>query len=514
MFEKCRHMGDLPFDVVIKILAMLDLSFLRTAQLVCKTFRKASIPRISCLRCNCLRSHVMPQELAHGLSEFSSVSELHLSLAVPRDASVLLLPAGLSTLRSLIATFTDDKAAASHSWEDIVPSLARATQLTALTIDHVAPHSAGFKLAASLSSFTTLEKLDLHAIPNGEGQSLAEVVLELPRLERLGCWAEHDGGFMETVVCNASRMTRLQSLDLQAGQWSGTVGLEQLATLTQLTSLCFGERVLCTSSQLLQLSCLTSVQVLRLGMSLGMGELFQLASPMTKLRELQFRSLSRDDDATVGLDPLLAHLPTITKLDLMSPLLIRSRLPGSLLPNGFACLRAVALELRAFDPSGIVQLAKAFTGLESLKLICPRAKAHAFLSHLPCLGKLTELDLERTTWSKGDECTSLGFLAEIQNLKRLALDNILDGRIWGDGVRFIATLTGLTELRIRCCCWLVERLTSAQVQPLTTLVRLKRLVSNKPWGAAFDSSDFRAALHGRQHDMGLPHTDIICPRDI
>eukprot|EP00884_Botryococcus_braunii_P012199 jgi/Botrbrau1/20980/Bobra.0789s0002.1 len=220
----------------------------------------------------------------------------------------------------------------------------------------------------------------------------------------------------------------------------------------------------------------------------------------------------RDGDAAVGLDPLLAHLPMITKLDLMGPLSIQSRLPTTLLSNGFASLRAVALHFGAVEPTGLVQLAEAFTGLKSLKLLCDGAVAHAFLSHLPCLRNLTELDLEHESLSDfmpvgispSTGCTFLGFLAELQDLKRLALDDMVDARFCDDEVRYIAALTELTKLSIMSLQ--SHRLTSAQVQPLTKLVRLKELFSSGPWGPAFRSSDFSRALHGRQYELGLPRT--------
>jgi hypothetical protein len=55
----------------------------------------------------------------------------------------------------------------------------------------MAVQGAGFKLADSLRAFTALEELALHAIPAGEAETLAEAVLELPRLRKLrnaGLW--------------------------------------------------------------------------------------------------------------------------------------------------------------------------------------------------------------------------------------------------------------------------------------------------------------------------------------
>eukprot|EP00884_Botryococcus_braunii_P011334 jgi/Botrbrau1/20200/Bobra.0409s0002.1 len=363
--------------------------------------------------------------------------------------------------------------------------------------------------------------LELHAIPDGEGEYLAEAVVELPRLRSLGFWALPADRFMETVVRNASRMTSLQSLEWQAAFEFATV--ERLATLTQLTSL-----GLCgvwgTYSQLSQLSCLTSMQVLRLdGMKLSMDRLRQLVSPMRQLQELYFHS--SENDAQVRLDPLLACLPMITKLELMSYTTISTGLPASLLPNGFASLRAVALSLVGLEPTGLVHLAEAFTGLESLKLICNGNVAHEFLSHLPCLRSLTELALTLNTLSTSafpvpiprwgarsfPWCTSLEFLAELQNLKGLALNNMydmVDARVLDEGVGYIAALTGLTKVCITQTGWNEQPLNMAQVQPLTTLIWLEQLSSNMPWGAVFDSSAFRGALHGRQYELGLPCTNI------
>eukprot|EP00884_Botryococcus_braunii_P021271 jgi/Botrbrau1/7828/Bobra.9_2s0009.1 len=513
-----RHIRDLPLDVLIKILASLDLFTLRMTRLVCKAFREASIPRITVLWCNSLRFDTTPEWLAHGLVVFSSIRELHLGLALPRDASMVVLPTVVSTLRSLTVTFLGKKEAVSCSWEALVPRLAGATQLTALTIDRMDVQGAGFKLADGLRAFTALEKLDLHAIPNGEGENLAEAVLELSRLRRLGCmcWVEDGDCFKETVIHNASRMTRLQSLEWRAQ--SKIAGLEQIATLTQLTSLLLHTRRYAwgISSDLLQLSCLTAMQVLRLErMELSMDELRQLVSPMTKLRELVF--CSEDGDAA-RLDPLLARLPMISALHIRGDLR-DLQLPASRLPNGFASLRSVSLQLIGFQPTGVVKLAEAFTGLESLKLGCDGDVAHAFLNHLPCFRNLTELELD-LQYEQLDVpypempqcmgCTSLRFLADLRNLKRLAFDLMVDAWVWGDGKK-LAALTGLTELCIKQEGHVLP-LTSEQVRPLTRLTRLERLLSCLPWGAAFDSSDFRRALHGRQHELGLPPTNITLLR--
>jgi hypothetical protein len=143
-----------------------------------------------------------------------------------------------------------------------------------------------------------------------------------------------------------------------------------------------------------------------------MDQLRQLVSPMTQLRELEF--CSWDPDAAVRLDPLLARLPMITNLELQSRFDRAARLPASLLPNGFASLRAVSLWIWEVEPTNVVQLAKAFTGLESLKLTCDCAVTQAFLSHLPCLRNLTELDLWAVGLASGSSpaLTSLRFLEE------------------------------------------------------------------------------------------------------
>jgi hypothetical protein len=431
---------------------------------------------------------------------FSSITELHLGLALPRDASMLVLPAVLSTLRTLRLEFVGGKDAVSHSWEAIVPRLAGATQLTALTIARVAVQGAGFKLADSLTAFTALEELALHAIPAGEAETLGNAALRLPRLHKLRSWAVDDH-FMDTVVRSASRMTRLQSLTWLGRSRGG--GLEHLTLLTQLSSLELTAMVRTFSSQLAQLSRLTSLQVLVLwDASPNMDHMRQLVSPMTQLRELGFRS--SDPDAAIGLDPLLARLPMITSLELRRPSDRALELPVRLLPNGFASLRSVSLWIWKAEPTNVVQLAKAFTGLESLELNCEGAFIQAFLSHLPCLRNLAELVL----FSFGQSASlfpalaSLRFLEEAQHLKRLVLEDLVGVLAWDVGVKYLAALTGLTELRIRQSVP-AQPLTSAQVQPLTGLTRLEQLFCSRPWGAAFHSADFARGLQGRQHELGL-----------
>eukprot|EP00884_Botryococcus_braunii_P018059 jgi/Botrbrau1/4937/Bobra.0122s0019.1 len=495
-----RDFGDLPLDVLIKILARVDLSTLRLSRLLCKAFRRASIPRISCLRCNCLSSDITPARLAGGLSMFPAITELHLGLALPRDASMLFLPAVPSTLRSLRLEFVGGRDAVSHSWEAIVPRLAGATQLTALAIARVAVQGSGFKLADSLTAFTALEELTLHAIPAGEAETLAEAVLQLPRLHKVQS-CDVDDRFMDTVLRNASRMTRLQSLTWLGRSRGG--GLEHVALLTQLTSLELTPKVRTMSSHLVQLSRLTSLQVLILwDASPNMDQLRQLVSPMTQLRELGLHSSDRD--AAIRLDPLLARLPMITNLELRRPPDRALWLPVSLLPNGFASLRAVSLWIWKANPTNVVQLPKALTRLESLELNCEALVIEAFLSHLPGLRNLAELVLISFKQSARlfPGLASLRFLEEAQRLKRLVLEDVVDVLAWDDGLRYLAILTGLTELRIRQTAP-AQLLTSAQVQPLAGLTRLEQLVCSRPWGGAFHSADFGRALQGRQHELGL-----------
>eukprot|EP00884_Botryococcus_braunii_P008792 jgi/Botrbrau1/17914/Bobra.50_1s0015.1 len=491
-----KNIINLPFDVLIKILASVDLSTLRMSRLVCKAFCRASIPCISSLQCNCVTINITAAQLAHGLSVFSSITKLHLAVALPHDASMLVLPAVLSTLRSLTLEFVGNQDAVSHSWEAIVPRLAGATQLTALTIARVAVQGAGFKLADSLRAFTALEELAVHAIPAGEAETLAEAVLQLPRLQRLQKLRSLfvDDRFMDVVVLNASRLTRLQSLTWVIGSQAR---LEHLALLTQLTFLECDTRSSTVSPHLVQLSHLTSLQVLRLCDRLpSIDQLSQLVSPMTGLRDLLI--CSPDPDIAFGLDPLLARLPMITKLGLSGLPIGASGLPVRLLPNGFASLRAVSLWLLADEPTNVVQLAEAFRGLESLKLVCESAVAQKFLSHLPCLGRLTELVLSQFLWSASfPGLTSVSFLEELQNLKRLVLDNAVDVVAWDGGLKYLALLTNLTELGIRHS-WPAQPLTSAQVQPLTGLIRLEKLSCSTPWGDALGR-----AVQGRQHELGL-----------
>jgi hypothetical protein len=495
--------------MLTKILACLDLSTLRMSRLVCRAFRNASIHHITRLWCNYLMDNVpvllTPARLAHGLSVFSVITELHLLFSLPRDASTLVFPAVLSRLHSLTLGPVGEEQAVSCSWEAIVPRLAGSTLLTSLTFISPNVQIYGFKFADSLRAFTALEDLELRAIPAGDEEELGEAVSELPRLRTLRILVRDDR-FMDTVVRNASRMTRLQALEWceepRSGQW------EHLALLTQLTflSMSFWANSPLDLT-LTPLSRLTSIQVLRLPKrGISMDQLHQVVSPMTRLQELQCSAFEAQ-----GLDPLLASLPMMTKLDLRKPFFYAAHRP---LPNGFASLHAVSLDLfpqwrEQGMPSDVVQLAEAFTGLESLKLTCIGSVAHAFLSHLPCLRNLTELEYCRNEYYglAAPAYVSLGLLAELQHLKRLSLVDALDCLVWNDEVRYLAALTGLTDLCIRQCPP-AQPLTSAQVQPLTTLTRLEQLFSCKPWGAAFDSSGFKGALHGRQYELGLPCTYI------
>eukprot|EP00884_Botryococcus_braunii_P009257 jgi/Botrbrau1/18332/Bobra.0179s0059.1 len=497
-----RDMKDLPFEVLIKILAKLDLSSLRKSRLVCKAFRTASIPCITKLQGNCLTNEMTPVTLAHSLSAFSSITELRLRVALPRDASVFVLPAALSTLRSLALEFFGTWEAVSHSWELSVPRLAGATQLTALSINSRRIEGAGFKLADSLRAFTTLEELTLHAIPAGEAETLAEAVSELPRLCKLRSFPGDDC-FWGSLVRNATRMTRLQSLAwLDASPDSGW---EQLASLTQLTYLRFGLAVRSDApSHVTQLSRLSSLQVLNLRrIELRKNQLCQLVSSMTQLRELDVTS----SDAADGLDPLLACLPLVTNLKLRRSSLEPVLLPTRLVPNGFASLRAISLDLWWNKSADVVQFAEALTALESLKLVCAGAVAQTFLSRLHCIRNLTELDLRHDgpRASSTPACVCHGLWTELPHLQSLALHDMEGFLLCNDGVQYLAALTRLTKLRIKQVLP-ARPLTSAQVQPLTVLTQLKQLFCSRSWGAAFDSPAFKGALHGRQHELGLRRT--------
>eukprot|EP00884_Botryococcus_braunii_P008393 jgi/Botrbrau1/17555/Bobra.0166s0003.1 len=512
-----RDIRDLPFDVLIKILAGLDLSTLMMSRLVCNAFRKASIPSITCLRWNFSRFPISAAQSAHRLSVVSSITELHLGLTLPRDASMLALPAVLSALRSLTLEFGGSEEAVSRSWEAVVPRLAGATQLTALTIDRVHVGGGfGYKLVDSLRALTALEELALHAIPNMEAKPLAEAVSELSNLRklRISYWYSR---CLESAIRHLARMTRLQSLEWLAFPRSGD--WENLRT--QMPPLPVQSMSWATNSHsqvIRQLSRLTSLQVLRLPNTryLSMDLLRQLVSPMTQLQELEVHGY---DCHASGMDRLLACLPLMTKLGLKRSLwtVPWDPLPAHLLPNGFAGLRAVSLDIRQDELPGAVQLAKAFTLLESLKLTCNKPIADAFLSHLPCVRNLTELELVHcgeqglpftvcaSLGSLSPAPAFLGLLPELQHLKRLALHDMVDNS--DDAVRYLAALTGLTNL---CIMQFqpAQPLTSAQVQPLTKLIWLKRLSSNRPFGAALLSPEFWWQLRGRQYELGIPRAFI------
>jgi hypothetical protein len=110
----CRNLHRLPHEVLLKILALLDGTALRTARLVCKALRAVCVAVISSMSYDCHLAAdgprrgtpggpdpASPAELAKRLRAFPCIESLDLSITLHNDVLMLACPGALSKLREL-----------------------------------------------------------------------------------------------------------------------------------------------------------------------------------------------------------------------------------------------------------------------------------------------------------------------------------------------------------------------------------------------------------------------------
>lgn len=163
-------------DVLAIVLASLDHLDLKTAPLVCRAFRSASVPCITRLSYDCENkgsdseasaasedeehptSH--PSILADRLQRFPCVKHLHLRITQPFDEPVLEVPAVRSTLCSLELMAREDWEMGEpdpHSLEALTPRLAQASRLTPLSVEMRGLPDTGRQLGHYLGASMVLE---------------------------------------------------------------------------------------------------------------------------------------------------------------------------------------------------------------------------------------------------------------------------------------------------------------------------------------------------------------------
>lgn len=503
----CRDIRNLPEGILIKILISLDKSSLRTARLVCKAFRAASIPCITFLCANFRLPNysAIQSNVARDLGVFTSLRHQKLCMDLPTSVAVLQLDTVCSALCELHLESNLSNRLRANSWDAISACLIRASRLTTLSLKCASwEEPTTERLLTTLQGCSSLVELQLgyNVIPD---TAVAQVILEsIPTLRYLGC-----GGwsiFSEALCSNTSMMTRLEILRGIVLETDGDV--QCVVALTRLTHLevsCLEEE---WQPQITQLCQLSRLQVLKMHLpDIEISDLRKVVAPMRQLRELDIKHCDAD---VAQLDSLLASLPAITKFWTNGSVW---QMHGStfFLPNGFASLRKFSMHPYFSDPRDVRRLCDALTRLEFLKVTCGDTQCLHLLSNLSHMSSLTGLKVSVDVWSTWRvEWPSAQFVTGVPQLRVLALYNVLDPKGWDGDVQYIAALTALTHLNLHN--WRDETdkwsLTIAHVQPLTVLRHLELLKVGWPWVGGVCAPEFQEALQGVRYQMGLPPTVI------
>eukprot|EP00884_Botryococcus_braunii_P002305 jgi/Botrbrau1/12075/Bobra.0186s0003.1 len=104
-----------------QVLASLERRSLRTARLVCRAFRAASIPCVTCLNYNCETQMMLGNLLLHSLRVFTCVVDLNLLGDAGSVAGVLREPGVLPRLRELRLSGEDEEDEGASGIADLVP---------------------------------------------------------------------------------------------------------------------------------------------------------------------------------------------------------------------------------------------------------------------------------------------------------------------------------------------------------------------------------------------------------
>eukprot|EP00884_Botryococcus_braunii_P007314 jgi/Botrbrau1/16584/Bobra.0068s0015.1 len=515
-----RGIEALPQDLLVKILASLERRGLRTARLVCRAFRAASIPCVTCLTydCDTEMDEIVWDPLLYCLQVFTCVIDLVLYGSPEGVVDMLREPGVLPRLRTL-------KLFGEHEWEkdgaassicDLVPLLPGATRLTSLKVLPclITSVKAAAHLARALAACPALEQLHIgsrYIAPDVFGCAALRQVLGNRSLRGFDYVEFYDNDWLWTcMMADLARLTHLQALE--EVPLRSRADCEALAAHTQLSRLAVS--VPDDASVLLALlSCLTALQVLRLKVeNLSPREVGELVAPMASLHTLCVDCEVIDPDLS-QLDAVVATLPALTELSGLSVHAAASTiLPEGPRPNGFAGLRRLSLCLRD-DAGEWGNFSAALAGLEFLELTCTSVTLHKVARQLPPMPHVTELKITALL-PESLGYPSARFLAEMPRLRCLDLRNVLDPSRWDEEVRYIAALTELRELGICSDLWWHEATRFAslrwtQVQPLTALRQLDVIKVTRPWEGAIQTLEFGNGMEQVRWEMGLPSTKIL-----
>jgi hypothetical protein len=332
------------------------------------------------------------------------------------------------------------------------------------------------------------------------------------------------------LLPTAAQLTRLLSLEGVCMLYEDQ--MQALASLTQLTRLSFsgGGRA---GLHVTLLSSLSALQVLSwipdsVVTDPTMADVMRLGEPMRQLRELDLPVIEGFEDRA-QLCSLVGSLPAITKLT------VHTR-PFRPWPNAisqivrpcglsFRRLRYLSTPLFCESSSQAEGVCAALGALHHLEVWGKGRTCSQFLRHLPPMPSLTTLRVHSSpaTYNEspgGITCheafwgnTSASFLGGVSRLRQLQLEHVLDVWNWDEDVRYVSLLTELTKVEIHGWAPRNHRLgglpfSYAQVQPLTVLRQLAILHMDYPWSPGINTQEFRDALQGIRHEMGLSPTQI------
>eukprot|EP00884_Botryococcus_braunii_P001704 jgi/Botrbrau1/11534/Bobra.0393s0013.1 len=507
-----KNLLDLPEKLLVKVLAWLDGTTLKTARLVCRRFRAASIPSISGISVIC-RDDTNPGTFDR-LQGFTSLENLVLRISLPRDWPLLQCPRVISKLRKLdLFGVWDEGPAAPGLLVDLAQTLAPATRLTALALRW------GQQLAHVLGACPSVQKLEIrlgnYMLQDQEG--FAQAVLEPPNLAAF-CASSINIGW-RGLLPSISQLTRLQALEHVPLMRKADI--EALAVLTQLTRL----SIVQWYDHWLEMTLLSSLSLLQSFSYYGemdMTTLRELVEPMRQLQELNLKlTVPLLEFHCENLDSLLASLSRLTQLALTDSAGLRpvprapvpKRVGANFALRGIAGLRALHYTLPEVGQEDMAVLIAALTGLHRLEVTCDTRTCRQLALHLHSMPCLTELVLKAHAyfhpgwWSY----TSGRILVGLTRLRHLCLWDVLNPMSWDDDVAYIAALTDLRSLEIHCEVHGNYQLTAAQFLPLTVLRQLELLNTSRRWGASIAEPEFRDAQRESRAKMGLPVTDIcVC----
>eukprot|EP00884_Botryococcus_braunii_P009207 jgi/Botrbrau1/18288/Bobra.0179s0019.1 len=539
--------NDLPQEVWTIVLSFLGPCDIRIARLVSTTLRSASIPCIETLDVRYGR-HSNPDRVSEYaklrkiLGVFSKVTDLYLSIWLPRHANLLEPPAegpAVAPLLDNLQVHFDRQVHFGLNAEGALHVLAvkleSATKLKSLGIYDVGgvlgPPSKE-DLALAVGNCRVLQNLDISFSDNDDILYRAQVgrtlAAHLGTNLRSLCITPADFEFFEPLLPLASTLPCLQNLR-HVNVDNITRGV---APLTQLTALSVQNTGVWVEA-LTPLSNLSSLEELELycgpsppaDWNLPFEDLQHVIQPMTKLRYIRLDQVILDpagDMEVMGLRNLLEQQTSVTRLAFTRDVDVAACIAHA---PGFSRLRALSLSLsdRALqDLWGLRQLANSWASLEHLSLTCPIRTCLVFVEHLKHMPQLTSLQLTAAGLLVPESDMSARFLTGVRQLKELRLYKVLCRNGWASDVNYITALTGLTSLGLTGS-WKTgsegarprgvptpyppqfnqQPLTSADLQPLMALTKLRTLTLLGDWQPA-SAAEFLGNLKEKWFQMGLP----------